>query len=282
MKNTLIYSILFLLILFSCEKSGDEVFFRIGNDTEYRFSDIELYDTSSHMIYFRNAQSEFNDFKGGTFTFMNNEEAIYTGSFVPGFSSSFPSGPFIMKPSMYGDYALRIENWRSEKPDIRNDARIIDALNEHGLLHSGLSISSGSVQISGAALTFRFTVKNCDRSDLLIIDPVKTGTNLFHYFTNGLYIYDADNKEIFSGKVPPQIPDPWNSWKTDWLSELRSGESREFTISYTIDKAIINGKYIINFSFPGLSYQVKKDQLYQGRRRVWLGGIQYKSTLIIQ
>jgi len=282
MNKFLLIAIVVILILTSCEKSDNEVFFKIGSEYKYDFNDIELYDTSTHIIYFKDVHPEFEEILTQSFVFLENDETIYQGSFVPGYSSSIPAGPFIMSPSMYGDYVLKIDSWHSDKPDVRNDPRMISVLNQHGLLHSGLAISSSSIQINGTQLTFRFTITNYDQSDLMIIDPDKTGPNLFHYFTNGLYIYDLAHNEIFSSTIQHKAPVPWNSWKTDWLSELKSGDSKQFTIIYTINKAIKPGEYDTTFEFPGLAYQVTKDQLYQGNCRVWLGDIHHNLRRTVQ
>lgn len=279
MKNILFSGILILALFSSCEKNDRDVFFKIVPGSEYRFSDIEIYDTSTHMIYFRDEHNDFNNLEKGTFTFLDNGDPIYSGSLWPGYSSSSPSGPFIMSPSMYGNYALRIGYWRFDKPDVRDNPRLIQILKQHGLLHSGLVISSSSIEFADAQLIFKFTVSNQDQSDLLIIDMNKTGINLFHYFTNGLYIYDLANNEVFSGKIQHQIPDPWNSWKTEWLSELKSGDSKEFTISYPLIHPLTSGEYKMNFEFPGLGQQVLRDQLYQSNGRIWLGGVSLRKSL---
>ena len=147
MKSTVLSGIVSILILFSCEKADNEVFFRTGGGLKFSFSDIELYDTSTHVMYFKEEHDEFKDIEGGSFTFFNNGDPIYTGSFCPEYSSMSPSGPFIMSPSLYGNHALKLKTGHSDKPDIRNDPRIISALNQHNLLHSGLSISASSVEI---------------------------------------------------------------------------------------------------------------------------------------
>ncbi|MCK9414667.1 MAG: hypothetical protein M0Q53_20365 [Prolixibacteraceae bacterium] len=256
MKKSLFIGLIVLLTMTSCKKLGNEVFFKIGSGQEYTFSDIELYDTSTHILYFKNVQYEFKDILASSFAFMDDGGLIYQGSFVPGYSSSIPYGPFIMSAPTYGNYALRIENWHSEKPDIRNNPRIIDILKQHDLLHPGLVISSSSIEISGTQLTFKFTVTNQDQSDLMIIDFDKTGPNLFHYFTNGLRIYDLAHNEVFSSNIQHLAPNPWNSWKSEWLSELKSGDSKQFTINYTINNPINPGEYDTTFKFPGLAYQV--------------------------
>lgn len=282
MKKALLLGLLSLLILPSCEKSDNEVFLKIGSGQEYKFSDIELYDTSTHILYFKREQEFFNCTFENSFTFLNNGQAIYQGRFVPGYSNYIPDGPFIMSPPMYGNYAFKIENFVPGNQDIRDDPEMISILKQHELLHSGLSVSSGSVEITGNRLTFRFTVTNHDQSDLMIIDLNKTGPNLFHYFTNGLNIYDLAHNEVFSSNIEHQAPDPWNSFKIEWLSEIKSGDSRQFTLYYTVNNPINPGEYDTTFEFPGLAYQVTKDQLYQGNKRIWLGGVTLKKKITIK
>lgn len=281
MKKLLFIGILILLITSSCEKNDHDIFFKIGNDLKYKLSDIELYDTSTHMMYFKTEHDEFKNLDQCTFTFLFDGDPVYSGSLWPGYSSSWPSGPIIMSPSMYGSYAIRIHYWHSDVPDVRNDPRIIQLLNQQNLLHSGLVISECSTEIVGTQLNFRFTISNQDQSDLLIIDLNKTGPNLFHYFTNGLYIYDLANNEVFSSTIQHQVPDPWNSWEIDWLTELKSGHSIEFTINYPLNNALPAGEYYARFEFPGLGHQVTKDQLYQGAIRIWLGDVSIKKRIQI-
>ena len=281
MNKLILFGIFFLTILSSCEKNDRDIFFKLGADFEFRFSDIELYDTSTHIIYFKNGYDEFKNLENGSFTFFDRGDPIYTGSLWPGYSSLGPTNPFIMTPPMYGNYALRIGSWSFDKPDIRNDPRIIQLLNQNNLLHSGLSISAFSVDITDTQLIFNFTISNQDQSDLFIIDLNKTGPNLFHYFTNGLYIYDLTNNEIFSSTIQHQVVDPWNGWKIDWLSELKSGNSKEFTINYPLNNPPPAGEYNARFDFPGLGHQVTKAQLYQDNTRIWLGDVSIKKRILI-
>jgi hypothetical protein len=276
MKNLLVLLAFCLLISTACEKIDKNVFFKLGSGQEFTFSDIELYDTSTNILYFRKDQDYLEKMYQNSFAFMNQGEIIYQGSFHPGYSSSMPIGPFIWSPPAYGTYALKIDNWtNSNNPVVRKDPAIINILNQNNLLHSGLQISGSSINIQGTQLTFKFTITNKDQTDLMIIDPNKTGLNLFHYFTNGLYIYDSSNNEVFTSSIQHQSPDPWNSWKIEWLSELKSGKSTEFTIVYSIDNPLASGEYETKFKFPGLGVggQISKDQLYQGNSRIWLGEI---------
>jgi hypothetical protein len=283
MKNSLIIGIVVLSALTSCNKTDNDVFFTIGKDLEYKFKDIELYDTSTNMLYFKNVRDEFKDIEKNSFTFLDNGDVIYSGTFWPGYASSIPTGPFIFAPpSMFANYALKIDNWHGDNPDVRRDPRIIALLKQNNLLHSGLALTSGSIEITGSQLTYIFTVTNEDQSDLMIIDPDKTGPGLFHYFTNGLYIRDLDQNEVFTNNIQHISPDPWNSFETGWLSLLKSGESRQFKIDYSINESLTPGEYTSVFTFPGLSYQVTLDQLFQGTSRIWMGDIKITQKITIQ
>ncbi len=285
MKKKFLIGITILLTLTGCEKydsrTGPDVFFKIGSGKEFKFENIELYDSSTHILYLKEEHDVFNELLSDSFTFLDKGDTIYSGIFVPGYSSFIPAGPMIPSPSLYGNYALRIEIWRDGKPDIRNSPGIIELLKEHNLLHSGLSGSVDFTEINGTQLSFGFTIVNHDLTDLLILDINKTGPGLFHYFTNGLYLRDSDNNEVFSGNIVHQKPEPWNSWKPEWLSPIKSGESISFTINYTIETPINPGEYKLLFEFPGLAYQVSKDQLFQGNTRIWLGDITLRKKITI-
>jgi hypothetical protein len=282
MKKSLFFGIVVFLILTSCRKNDTEVFFKIGKDLEYKYSDFDLYDSSTHVLYFKSIHDEFKTIDKNSFVFLDNGDEIFSGMFWTGYSSSGPTGPFIYSPpSLYGNYALRIENWSPEKPDVRNDPRMITALKQHNLLHSGLSIGINSIEKIGTQLSFKFTVTNNDQSDLMILDLEKTGLNLFHYFTNGLSLFNLANIEVFSSNIQPHVPDPWDSWNTDWLSKLKFGESKSFNITYAILNPLNPGEYRASFAFPGLEYQVTKDQLYQDNSRIWLGDKRINKKIVI-
>ena len=289
MRKSLLLGTVIILTLTSCESlinnPDDEYLLKTDNGLEYKYSDLELYDSSTHILYFKTNHPEFKIKKSSSFSLLANGEEIYEGVFWPAYSSSLPSGPYISSfPSFYPAYTFRIEfiTIDNQPRDTRNDPRIISALKEHNLLHSGLSLSINSIGIKGAQLTFKFTVTNLDMSDLLILDLDKTGPNLFHYFTNGLSIRKLAYEEVFSSNIQSQIPSPWDSWEPDWLSELKSGDSRQFTIKYTLGSSINPGEYRASFVFPGLAFQVTKDQLYQRNKRIWLGDIQVTKKIIIQ
>jgi hypothetical protein len=282
------------VILLSCEKTSvidtgpdskidPDVLFRIGDGTEYHYDDIALYDSSAHILYFRKEQDKFYEIINKPFAFLNRGDTIYSGLFWPGYYSSIPVGPVIMSPpSMYGNYALRIQIWLGDKSQLINNPELIDVLKDHGLLHSGLEGRIDKISFSETKITFRFTITNRDKTDLLILDINKTGPNLFHYFTNGLSIRNPSHDRIYESTIQHSKPEPWNSFKTEWLSLLKSGESASFEIEYPVEDPINPGEYYAIFEFPGLAYQVSKNQLFQGMNRIWLGDITLRKEIILK
>lgn len=291
MKNSLLTGAAIILTLSSCESNlfnntYDGYLFKVDDGPEFKYSDIELYDSSTHMLYFRTGHHDLITEKSANFSVLADGEEIYRGVFWPAYSSSLPYGAFIGSylTSFYPENVLRIGFIAidNEPEDKRNDPRIISALKERDLLHSGLSASINSISIKGTQLNFNFTVTNKDETDLLILDPEKTGPDLFHYFTNGLYIRTLTHEEVFSGNIEAETPSPWDGWKSGWFSELKSGESRQFSINYTIKSSINPGDYLASFEFPGLAFQVARDQLWQGNSRIWLGDVRVTKKITVK
>jgi len=294
MDKYMLTGIAVILTLAACERIKNDtkqdtipepdpgVFLQISGGFEYKYTDFDFYDSSACIFYFKKVHAELENLEGGVFVFLNNGDTIYIGSLWPPYMNSMPYGPFISTPPFfYQCYALKIENWYDVKPDPRNGSEMIEVLRSHGLLHSGLGISIDTVEITADGLDFTFTITNADSTDLLILDPEKTGSGLFHYFTNGLSLYTQDHTQVFSSNIESQAPIPWNSWSIDWLSELKSGDSMTFTIHYTPDAPLDPGEYQALFEFPGLVHAVARDQLFQGDARIWLGDVRAIKRILV-
>jgi hypothetical protein len=288
-KKSLLILSTFVISLAACEKINSDNYsdpiLKIGDNLVYSYKDFELYDSSTHILYFKSGHSEIPETKQSSFAFYADSVKIYQGSFWPSYSSSLPTDPFISSsPFFYQDFLLRIGFmfFDQGKADPRNDDRLISAFKNHDLLHSGLSGEIKSIVKNGSKFTFLFVVINKDKSDLLIFDPDKMGSHLFHYFTNAPTFYNMTQKKVYSANTEFQAPSPWNSWNIDWLSKIRSGESIQFTFDYTIDSSLSPGEYVVSYQFPGLGNQVTKDQLYHDNIRIWLGDIQLTKRLTVQ
>ncbi len=287
MKISPVIGIAIVLALASCEKTSFNVDYNVLLKTEngfsFKYSDFELYDSSAHIFYFKNIHPEFKTTFNYKFSILANGQIIYQGFFLAPYSSFIPPGPFIFSFYKFGpDHFFEIKAWfPNNVKDSRNNPNVIDALKQHGLLHSGLKVSIDSIKTIGSQLIYKFTVTNSDLSDLLILDLNKTGVNLFHYFTNGLSLYDSTNNLIFKSNIEYSAPSSFMDWSVDWLSVLKSGESRQFTIYYTPDTPVKPGEYQASFEFPGMYFQISKDQLYQNGDRIWLGDIRVNKKIAI-
>lgn len=287
MKPSLFIGIAIILVLTSCEKTSYNAEYDVLLKTEsgfsFKYSDFELYDSSSHIFYFNKSHPEFKTTSNDKFSILADGQIVYQGYFLAPYSSFIPSGPFIFSFYKFGpNHFFEIEAWFPDNlKDSRNDPRIIDALKQHGLLHSGLKVTIDSIKNSGSQLIFNFTVTNSDLSDLMILDLDKSGVNLFHYFTNGLSIYDSAHNLVFESDIEFSAPGSFMDWRVDWLSALKSGESKQFTINYTPGSKINPGEYQASFKFPGLYFQIPKEQLYQNSKRIWLGDIQVNKEIKI-
>jgi hypothetical protein len=261
-----------------------ETIFRIGKDLFYRFSDIESYDSTTHILCFKTVHPEFDKNDQSNFTFFVNKDSIYQGDFWPSFHSSWPTRPYVSTwPFSLQNFALRLENRTNVKPDLRNDPRIIKAFKDHDLLHSGLFVSINTVECGTSKVTFSFTLTNRDNTTLLCLDPEKMGLNLFHYFTNGLYFQKLPwTTSAINIKIPYDAPTSNSTWKKEWLSAIKPGESKTFSIDYPISSAFNPGEYEVTFEYPGLLFQVSRDKLIQPEGKIWLGDFKVRTNIVIR
>jgi hypothetical protein len=286
MKKLLLPAVAMMLALVSCdlfdlgqEKKKDtmdtadySVFFQTNDGPALRFADFDLYDSSTCIFYLKSVHPELENMDLGSFAFLEGTDTIYSGKFWPAYLSSIPDCPFIItNPIFFNSYVLRIGNWYAGKPDPRNGEAMISALQKRNLLHRGLSVQIISLNITVNRVDLSIQVTNADNTDLLILDPGKMGSPLFHYFTTGLYLHSSDHQQYFFSTPESESPVPGYSWGMDWLTELKSGESRIFQLNYTLNAAPSSGSFIAGFTFPGLGREVLSDQLYQGDARIWLG-----------
>jgi hypothetical protein len=254
-------------------KPDPEYFFKIDKNLYYRYSDIELYDSSTHILYFKTIHPEFEKYSQSYFSIIVNSDTVYKGDFWPMFRSDSPQRVIIATyPFWLQNYALWIENYRNVKPDLRNAPSIIGALKEHNLLHSGILVEIKNLEITGTQAAFSFSVTNKDQSALWVMDPDKMGINLFHYFTNGLLLEKSNSSYTYL-KVPSQSPESFKTWKIEWLTKLNTGDTKTFNFTYPLSSSIAPGEYTVTFLYPGFLFQVSKDQLIHDNARIWLGEV---------
>lgn len=253
--------------------------------------DIDYYDYSSHLIYLNSNKSFNEDIENiGEFKIYADSEEIYSGQTHPGYSSSFPIGPIInTHPSFYGDYIVPIslnqffDTTGNTLTDPRDDEKIVKALKKYNQFHAGLSCEIKSIQyFSSNNVKVEFQLKNNDTFNYYFIDPDKTGIALFHYFTPGLVLQDLNSLSYFTHKINIISAEPWNSWNKDWMSIIKSNETKTIIITYNNFEEVGNGEYRAVFKYPGLTYQVDSKDIVQENGRIWLGKLPMTTEIIIE
>jgi hypothetical protein len=297
MKPYLLLFATVLFFVFGCERdelavSGSGLSITVDDKVVLTANDIDYYDLSTHFIYLKGPNSFLNEkLVRDSFQIYANGEKIYKGVFHSWVMSSMPLGPAIYTPSLfYGDYLVPITygryfNQDGEKVppvDPRNDPRIISALKSWNQLHEGLKCEIRSVQLnSGGKVSLELELINNDSFNYYYLDPEKMGLGLFHYFTNGLSFWSPSLKKSFDNHIEHIQPDPWDSWEINWLSLIRSGETKTINIQYTNFDPVTAGDYKLYFRFPGLG-RVEKSKLIQQNGRVWLGELDLSQDVTLR
>ncbi|MCD6235100.1 MAG: hypothetical protein J7K63_08710 [Candidatus Marinimicrobia bacterium] len=122
--------------------------------------------------------------------------------------------------------------------------------------------------ISTIQYTFRLT--NTDSEDLYVFDPDKTGSSVFHYYTNGIDFWDeSTGMYLFSSqyKVSENA-----EWSTDWYSRLDKGKTMTRTVSLKGYPQIPLGNYKCYFYY-NTPIRIDKDHRTINNSRIWLGGV---------
>jgi hypothetical protein len=259
----------------------------INDSLIYDGSAIDFYDMSSHLIYLKEGYS-FVCNRSGSFSIYTGDEEIYTGILFPPYSCMIPIGPVIYcPPYLYNDYIIPIgfsnyfDSLGNPLPDPRDHPQIIEALKENDQYRAGLSCEITEIEKSNPNkidLTLKLT--NREEGDIYYLDPRKMGTELFHYFTNGLYLTNSEGV-MYTPQLSVSEPEPWDAWEPAWLSPLSGGASQILVLSYSYIEVIGNGEYAVDFIFPGLGYQVSRDDLQQ-YDRLWLGKLLVSDTLYLE
>lgn len=299
MKTTFTFLFFIAVLFVGCEKTGiyfdatlTDGFCIVANDKVIlNRKDIDYYDYSTHLIYLK-ADNSFNngiDFVG-TFTIYADRVQIYKGATLPPYSSYMPSGPVLMGHYLpLANYIVpieltqRLDSLGNVLPDPREDVRIVNALKKYDQFHAGLSCEIKSVQyLAPNNVKVELVLKNNDSFNYYYLDPDKMGVGLFHYFTNGLSIRDFVGHKSYTHPISTVKPEPWNSWKKEWMSVINGNEHKTITITYTDFEVVPPGRYKATFNYPGLSYQVEKKDISQENGQIWLGYLYMIKEITIQ
>ena len=281
------------LLIAGCSKTENTSPFgfwlKMGDNSIVTVSDIDFYDISTHMIYLKKEVPYLKNLsQGGSMSVNVNDDEIYTCSFHSLLLSSLPEGEYIScNPSFYPDDIISISfmqfidsNGKPQFTDHRSDKRIIAALKKYRLYHEGLRCEIQSANISNGKIVLNIELSNPDTFDYYFLDPDKMGIGLFHYFTNGLYFWNDSYTKTFTHQETVIHPVPWDSWDKGWLSQIRSGERKNISITYQHFDIIPAGNYKMFFCFPDIFWISKKDRMLKDGR-IWMGSICVEKDITI-
>lgn len=275
--------------LSSGNKSTEGFSLKSNGETIIGPEDIEYYDYSAHLIYLKNHKSFANDIKDIVdFSVYADGVEIYTGHTQSGYSSSMHLGAVIpIQPSFYPDFIIPIgfnkiiDSLGNSTPDPREDDRIADALKEWNQFHAGLSCELSSVNYSSPnKVVVKLNLRNNDSFNYYYLDPEKMGINLFHYYTNGLHLWDSNKSRYLTHKISVDRP-VYNLWDLDWLSVIKGNETVKIKLTYDKFESVSSGEYRAFFRFPGFHSNVSKDEIQQSNGKIWLGEIEAVKIITI-
>lgn len=270
----------------------------IQNEPWLSSNDISMYDFSTHFIYLKNDKESlfkdmvddsyvFNDFLLKPFILVANYERIYLGCFISALCSFGCTGPHIndIEQLFYPTDIIPIRNSDVEGwDDARNDPRIRSALSELNLFHPGLTVTLNDINIIEnsdiAAIDYTFTILNNDQDNLLIPDPDLMGSELFHYYTNGIDFWSSNNDYYYSQYKEVIAPNPHDSWDPSWFSELKTNKSIQRTVYLKGYPKMPAGIYRGYFKYSG-PYKIKRTERINQNCRYWLGDIKSNTITII-
>lgn len=247
--------------------------------------DIELYDFSTHYIYLNNGKTGFfsdyldgeaifTDFVTKPFVVIAAGERIYLGSLLSSLSSIRYAGPSIMDFSItyYPEDIIPIEYGVMENGP-RSDIRIKNALINENIYHGGLELALSDIVVlensDTSTVQYTYTLTNNDLDNLYILDPDIVGSQVFHYYTNGVVFWNDATHYIESYY---KITDN-SEWSTSWFSEIKSGETITRTVILRGYPEIPRLSYKCHFRYSSPVHIEKSDRTINNIR-IWLGSIQ--------
>jgi len=183
--------------------------------------------------------------------------------------------------SMYPQDVLFID-WRLLYHDYpQNNPNVKEALIDAGLYHGGLSVTFDTTDANTlrmiengdtSTISYKFTITNHDKDNLYIIDPDKTGSDLFHWFTNGITFQNIATKKIYEPRWRKHVsPDSYDYWSPDWFIKLKSGNSIQRTVILKGYTHFPTGEYLFQFNYNSQVLGMKKEVREIEDGRYWLG-----------
>ncbi len=267
----------------------------LGDEPWLDIEDIYLYDFSSHYIslkidkepLFEGMLDEGNmfNFLVKPFVIVADNQRIAFGSFISSYSSTLTGGPHIydFENWFLPTDILRIHRDFASDIDVRNDGRIEDALIAGNVYHAGIEVELIDVEIMDnsdtATVRYSFDIKNNDVDDLLVADPDLMGSELFHYYTNGVHFRGNDQSYYYSQYKEVSPPDPYDCWQSEWFVKIESGDKISRTVVLKGYPKFTNDTYRCYLYFSGPTRINLAERVVQ-EGRYWLGEVESNSVTL--
>lgn len=264
---------------------------KLKNEPLLTLNDIEYYDYSTHYIYLKKTAAilgeKIADSFADPFVVIAGGERCYLGYLLSVFSSFMPEAPYIQFPGLLAEDVLAIHEVRiAGIEDVRNDSRVREVLEKAGKLDSSLRITLTDAQVFSredvVTMSYSYTVANLSDDVLYVPDSEKMGSDIFHYYTNGLYLTKVNDPYITIGASQQlhTIPNIYEKWDINWFTELKPGESLHRTVLLSGYPEVPAGAYRCFFRYSGPGMIPKKDRtLHDGR--IWIGEIDSNTMEIV-
>jgi hypothetical protein len=262
----------------------------IQNSPWLSISDIEFYDFSTHCIYLKEDISSlfgsdtltvFSSVLGIPFMVVAHDERCYLGSFWSLASSLGTRCPRIedIDTWLYPGDVIHIRAADRSPypalPDVRDDRRIREGLRSQNKLHEGLRIELEDVEIINqpdtSTVHYTFKIINEDTDDLYIPDPGLMGSDLFHFYTNGVVLTNGE-RSYGSEYKSVQGADPFWEWDVEWFIRIKSQSSISRTVTLHGYPHIPEGDYSCWFVYAGPT-QIAREERILSDGRLWLGEV---------
>lgn len=279
------------------DKGLDEL--QLSSESWISNEDILYYDWSSHCIYLKKDKAsiipewaidkEYNllpeEWADKPFVITANDEKCYLGYFSRVELSMVmwiaPMIGDIGLNSMYPQDVLFIDWGWLYRDYPQNNSDVKNVLIDTGLYHGGISVTFDTTDVNTirmvnnadtSTISYIFTITNNDKDALYIIDPDKTGSDLFHWFTNGITFQNIDTEIIYEPRWRAHIELPSTDyWSPDWFTKLESGHSIQRTVMLKGYPYFPTGEYIFEFRYSGPVGGMEKESRERLDGRYWIG-----------
>jgi hypothetical protein len=280
-----------ILLLQSCNdsvlkpkvESKEGFAIQIGDKILFTLKDIDYYDHSSHLFYFKSPLSLY-DYGNSKYWILNDGNIIYEGIFVSPKSCCINGdSTLIYDFNNQADFVLRLGRLfcdivsKAASVDYRENESFIDALTDLDILHSGLECTIDSLRITGnKEVTLYYKICNNDSWNYYFPDPDKIPIDSDYRIDRTLRLTELNGKSgayyrsMYNGTYLP-----FGKKDTSMLMLIKTGEAICRTTKYTISNNIIAGNYLMYLTIPGLGvgYHYPKERELKDNR-IWLGEIE--------